>query len=525
MSLRKTNNRSIVQRIEDLSGSDGLSDINKRVVSREFNVPISQVESISSFYEKTGSEERRCTGLPCSLKSYDSKEKDEKNGRIRESSCLGYCDHAPVVLIKGRYFRRDGNKIKPILESTHEYVSSNRTSIDEYITEGGYDRLEELLTLDANDYVIKKIENSSLRGMGGAGFKAYLKWKSFRQSEDGGSYLLINAHEGEPGTFKDREILERNPHSVLEGAIIAAMSNGIQKVVMAVKNEYILARWSFEKAVEELKVKFGQGRIADLFPEVLVKSVGGTYVTGEETALMEALEGKRSEPRIRPPFPTERGLNGVPTLVHNVETLSLIPEILRSGGNSLTKTYCLTGDVEKTGAIREKLGLNALKLVREYGGTDPERLKAFMPGGLSGGVLPASYMDLKLDSDDVHRTGAGFGTGAFIALSSDRCIVDVSRSVSSFFEKESCGKCAPCRLGTRSITEFLDDLAGGNCSSGDLEKAKETAESMIQGSLCALGQAAGKMFLDSISHFQGEYDSHLNGVCPEGVCNTGGGRK
>lgn len=514
---------NLVQRVEQLLDGGMLSEVNKRVLSREFKVPLSKVESVATFYSQTGKFDRICVGLPCSLKSQVPPGNHRRGAEMKESSCLGYCDHAPVVMIKGRYFTRKRSRISEIDESTLGYVSSRRTGIDRYISGGGYSTLEDLSSKSGLSNVAEKIRTSGLRGMGGAGFEAYLKWKSLAPGAGTETYLLVNAHEGEPGTFKDRRILELEPHSMLEGAIIASVVNDIDRIVIGIKSEYNTARWSLEKAVEELEATFGRDRIWKLVPDIEIVSIGGSYVTGEETALMEAIEGNRSEARLRPPFPTVRGLFGRPTLVHNVETLSMIPGIVKSDDNNQEKRYCLTGDVASPGIMKAKLGINAKEMLKIRGGTGSDSIRAFMPGGLSGGILPSSMLDLNLDSNSVKKAGAGLGTGAFIALSNERCMVDVARSVSRFFENESCGKCAPCRLGTRAITETLKRVSSGKAGPSELEEAEITAGIMMQGSICALGQAAGKMFLDSVKYFGGDYEEHLAGNCSRGICKMGDG--
>lgn len=516
------NKANLVQRVEQLTDNGVLSEINKRILSKEFKIPLSAVESVATFYSHSAKADKICTGLPCVLKSSLSRDSVKKEN-MDEVSCLGYCDHAPVTMIEGKYYTGNDDGISEIMESTVDYVSSMRVGIREYIDSGGYSALYALNRPDGASRIMEKISKSNLRGMGGAGFPAYMKWKSLPEERGSETYLLVNAHEGEPGTFKDRGILELEPHSLLEGAIIASVVNRIDSIIVGMKSEYIVARWSMEKAVEELEATFSRDGMWDMIPEIEIVSLGGSYVTGEETALMEAIEGRRSEPRLRPPFPTVRGLYGKPTLVHNVETLSLIPGIVSSGGESMQKRYCVTGDVKSPGIVTTGLGISARDLLSEKSGTDYNSVKAFMPGGLSGGILPSSELDLKLDNDSLKRSGVGLGTGAFIALSEERCMVDVALSVSRFFEVESCGKCAPCRLGTHALTSILQRISLGKSNNADLDKAREMAGMMLQGSICALGQAAGKMFLDSVLHFSEEYDQHLAGNCPTGVCVMDGG--
>lgn len=496
-------------------------DSDKIKIAQETGIPLSQVETVSSFYREESKKDVVCTGLPCYLK----RNAKTISNDTETVSCLGYCDHAPVVRKNGTYFQEDASSLNEITESTNDYVRGNRQGIDSYIMEEGYSALEELIGSDDDSYVMRMLERSDLRGKGGAGFPAHLKWKSFRQNRNGTTYILVNAHEGEPGTFKDRAIMELFPHSVLEGAMISAFYNGAEKIYIGIKREYTNAYESLKTALEEMRVKFGEGAVSQMMPQIEIIRAGGSYVTGEETALMEALEDRRSEPRLRPPFPTEKGLYGRPTIVHNVETLSMIPRLLLKNKSTRVKRYCLTGDVKNPGLIDADEGISASHLLMEYGGSEPDSLKAFLPGGLSGGFLPSTSIDVKLDPESVKKTGASMGTGAFIALSNDRCMVDVTASVSSFFERESCGKCAPCRLGTSELTGLLKRLSAGTATDEDLNSGKQTAQVMIDGSICALGSAAGKMFLDSVRYFEDEYREHISGNCPAGTCSMDGGKQ
>jgi len=263
-------------------------------------------------------------------------------------------------------------------------------------------------------------------------------------------------------------------------------------------------------------------------PDLELRSLPGSYITGEETALLEALEGRRSEPRSRPPFPAEVGLYGRPTLVQNVETLASIPGLLIDpSGNGETerppKLFCLTGDVRRPGAYSEPLGIPAVSLIETDGGSPAAGLKAFLPGGLSGGLLPASKLDLALDFDAVRKEGCGLGTGAVVAIGADRCIVGVLGTIGEFFRSESCGKCIPCRLGTAKLSELMGLLRAGKATEEDLRDGETVARLMQETSLCALGQVAGKPFLDAMRNLQDEVVAHTRGDCPTHVCHAGGG--
>ncbi len=340
-----------------------------------------------------------------------------------------------------------------------------------------------------------------------------------RSSADRVRVLLVNAHEGEPATFKDREILEREPHRLIEGALLAALGVGAGRVLIGLKSEYENARCSLEVALDEFEPLSELAWPEGTLPPIEIHAVPGPYVTGEETALMEALEGRRSEPRLRPPFPAEFGLNGRPTLVQNVETLAALPRLLGTGtippaSDSIEKVYCLTGDVARPGAYRHPLGIRVAELIEQDGGSVRETLKAFLPGGLSGGLLPASKLDLPLDFESVRREGAGLGTGAIVVIGRDRCIVEVLENIALFFASESCGKCVPCRLGTAKLEQLLRALRAGRASGSELEEGLVVAQLLQETSICALGQVAGKALVDGMKHFPEEIRAHTRGECP-----------
>lgn len=494
-----------------------LSKTEKVELARELGMSPAGLQSILTFYTFDRGEDLVCTGLPCRMNRQGPDGATGENAR--EESCLGYCDHAPVLRVNGRFVTDTGSGITEIEEAAPDYVAGHVEGISDYSRRGGYALLERLIGTGDDGGLLQIVEQSGIRGMGGAGFPVHLKWKSFRENRGADSYLLVNAHEGEPGTFKDRQILELRPHALLDGALLAAISNGIDRVVVGIKREYELGHRSLEKARAELLAKFAKS--AGSIPDIEIIRAGGSYVTGEETALMEAIEGKRSEPRLRPPFPTERGLDYKPTLVHNAETLSAIASLAISTGE-LLKSYCLSGDVKAPGTYRMKMGTTLGELMASSGTADFSRIKAVMPGGLSGGILPGPNKDLKLDFDSVREAGAGLGTGSVIVLSDQRCMVEAAESVADFFMEESCGKCMPCRFGTRELREILSSVRQGTGSESDLARGEETARMMIDGSICALGQVAGRMYLDAVKHFRQEFQDHFTGHCAAESCFDGG---
>ena len=464
---------------------------------------------------------RVCNGLPCTLRGAEGVRRDlEGHGTACSgAACLGYCDHGPVVEREGRYFAvRNGAEVE-IEESLPSHVESHRQTLGEYRASGGYSALLAHLNGGDPEDLIARAERAALRGMGGAGFPTHLKLRSLRSAHSQDRVLLVNAHEGEPGTFKDRVLMERNPHLLLEGCLLAALSVGAREIVIATKPEYANAVASLEEALDELKAFAHEEGIADDLPPRTLRIVPGSYVTGEETALIEAVEGHRSEPRLRPPFPTESGLGGRPTLVQNVETLSLLPGLMMPGASShAPKMFCVSGDVTRPGAYQEPLGITVTELLSRDGGGLPAGLKAFLPGGLSGGILPAEATPLALEFDAVRSAGAGLGTGAVIAIGGDRCILEPLSSIASFFAQESCGKCVPCRLGTRKLDLLVRSLRNGTASEDDVAEGIATAQLLSEASLCALGQAAGKVFRDGMHHFGTEVLAHTRSECPAGRC-------
>lgn len=527
MAEQKNDPTALLRELEHLASEDRLSTREMDALARRHNLPPSVVAGLRTFYfpEKDELRDEVCVGLPCALRRSGAGLAEATDERAHVS-CLGYCAHGPVVRKGGHYYEQVPEGFEELPESTPEYVAAHLEHVDAYRARGGYTTLERYLAAPDPDDLVRRVEAGSVRGMGGAGFPAHVKWKAVRASSDPARVLLVNAHEGEPATFKDREILEREPHRVLEGALLAALAVGAIQVVVGLKSEYENAEWALAEALDELEV-LSEERWPDItLPRIEVRPVPGPYVTGEETALMEALEGRRGEPRLRPPFPAEFGLNGRPTLVQNVETLASLPRLLGADAeaaipSSAEKVYCLTGDVAHPGAYRHPLGIRATQLIEKDGGSLPWELKAFLPGGLSGGLLPAAKLDLPLDFESVRREGGGLGTGALIAIGRDRCLVEVLENLSTFFAAESCGKCVPCRLGTAKLERLLTKLRAGRATEGELEEGLALAQLLQETSICALGQVAGKAFADAMKYFPEEMRAHTRGECPAARCEGG----
>lgn len=514
---------NLLRDLEAAATGGTLSAESLAELARHHNVPLAAAQGLRTFYFPEGPrpEVEVCTGLPCALRrsGVTLRSPEAAEGGAAAASCFGYCAHAPVIRKGGRYYGDTSEGVEEIEESTRAFVAGHVQRLSAYLGQGGYAALARFAADPDPAPLLRLLEEASLRGMGGAGFPVHVKWKAILASKDPERVVLVNAHEGEPGTFKDRLILEKEPHRLLEGALLAALAVGARHVVLAVKSEYANAREVLEESLAEVQAYARDAGIEPALPTVELRTVPGSYVTGEETALLEALEGRRSEPRLRPPFPAEAGLHGRPTLVHNVETLAALPRLLApSGGHEppgvVEKDYCLTGDVRRPGAYREPLGIRGASLVERDGASTAGELKAFLPGGLSGGLLPASKLDVNLDFDAVRREGCGLGTGAIVAIGRERCIVEVLENLAAFFAAESCGKCVPCRLGTAKLKSLMTDLREGTATEGGLREGTALAEVLKETSICALGQVAGKALLDGMSHFPEEIVAHTRGDCP-----------
>ena len=405
--------------------------------------------------------------------------------------------------------------------------------IDDYIAAGGYQALLTVLTTmtpaQARDEVVK----SGLRGRGGAGYPAGLKWQTVDKAPGRPKYVVCNADEGDPGAFMDRTILESDPHRVLEGMAIAAYAVGAGSGFIYIRAEYPLGLERLKIAIRQAEERGLLGvRIGDTpFSLHLEIRVGaGAYVCGEETALIASIEGGRGTPRPRPPYPAERGVFGQPTLINNVETLASIPSILRRGGDWYaglgtehskgTKVFALAGDVAHIGLIEVPMGITLRELVFELGGGVPEgTFKAVQTGGPTGGCIPAAHLDTKVDYESLTALGSMMGSGGMVVLNSSTCMVDVAKFFMGFCQDESCGKCVPCRVGTTEMHELLDKITCGEAGDSDLTLLEELCELVKHTSLCGLGQGAPSPVLSTLRYFRDEYLAHLRGECPAGVCS------
>lgn len=502
--------------------------------------------------------------------------------KVVQTGCFGLCALGPVVIIypdgtfyskikpenvpeivsehllKGRPVERlvykegaevkadENGEIHVSLSDTTFYKSQQRIalrncgvinpeSIDEYIAMDGYRALGKALTEMTPDQVIETVLASGLRGRGGAGFPTGMKWK-FASGNRGNvqKYVCCNADEGDPGAFMDRSVLEGDPHAVVEAMAIAGYAIGADQGYVYVRAEYPIAVKRLQIAIDQAKEYgllgkdiFGTGFNFDLS----IRLGAGAFVCGEETALMTSIEGKRGEPRPRPPFPAIKGLFESPTILNNVETYANIPQIILKGAEWLssigtekskgTKVFALGGKIKNTGLVEVPMGTTLRHIIEEIGGGIPngKKFKAAQTGGPSGGCIPAHLIDTQIDYDNLLAIGSMMGSGGLIVMDEDNCMVDIARFFLDFTVDESCGKCTPCRVGTRRLLEILDKIISGNGEMEDLDRLEELSNYIKSASLCGLGQTAPNPVLSTLRYFRDEYIAHIvDKKCPAGVC-------
>ncbi|BCK01756.1 NADH-quinone oxidoreductase subunit NuoF [Anaerocolumna chitinilytica] len=412
----------------------------------------------------------------------------------------------------------------------------NPENIEEYIGNGGYSALGKVLTENTPDDVIQTLLDSGLRGRGGGGFPTGLKWKLAKGNDADQKYVCCNADEGDPGAFMDRSVLEGDPHVVLEAMAIAGYAIGASQGYIYVRAEYPIA-------VERLEIAIAQAREygmlgEDIFGTGFNFDIGlrlgaGAFVCGEETALMTSIEGNRGEPRPRPPFPAQKGLFGKPTILNNVETYANIPQIILNGPEWFaamgtekskgTKVFALGGKIKNTGLVEIPMGTTLRDVVEEIGGGIPngKKFKAAQTGGPSGGCIPEEHYDIPIDYDNLISIGSMMGSGGLIVMDEDNCMVDIAKFFLEFTVDESCGKCTPCRIGTKRLYEILEKITNGQGTLEDLDKLEELCYYIKDNSLCGLGQTAPNPVLSTLKYFRDEYVAHVvDKKCPSGVCKA-----
>jgi NADH:ubiquinone oxidoreductase subunit F (NADH-binding)/NADH:ubiquinone oxidoreductase subunit E len=528
-----------------------------RAFSQRTATPLYQIQAVASFYPHFRLRLRPrvalkvCSDLSCHLAgARQLRQLAERNAARFESceiggvSCLGRCDQAPAVAINDTIYAGVAEqRLQELLIAFHQGTvpenpftqhGSKACSIDPYAGETErFAMLRELLHTQDAPAVIQVLKDSGLRGMGGAGFPTGVKWEIVRNAAGTEKYVVVNADESEPGTFKDRFLMEKFPHLLIEGMLLAACVVGARKGYIFIRHEYPHQEHILHRALETARE---QGLIgtrilgSDFSCALEIFASAGGYICGEETALLEALEGKRAEPRNKPPFPGTHGLWGKPTLINNVETLCMIPVILRRGAawfksqgrnNNGLKYLGLSGHVQRPGVYEVPLGLPVTELIHHYGGgvSGGRGLKAFSPGGASSGFLPASLSEIALDFQTLAQAGSMLGSGAVVALAEGTCMLDTALNVVTFFRNESCGKCVPCRVGSDKIVQILDRATRGQAESKEIDLIGELAETMQLTSICGLGQAAPLPITSALKYFGDEIMTHLTQRrCPEGVC-------
>jgi len=497
--------------------------------------------------------------------------------KVVKTGCFGLCARGPIVvvypegcmytmvkvedvkeiveehLLKGRIVTRllenkhDDEGVQTSIEGVEFFKKQLRVAlrncgvinpevIEEYIAFDGYKALAKVLTEMTPEEVIDTIKKSGLRGRGGGGFPTGLKWEFTAKSQDDQKFVCCNADEGDPGAFMDRSVLEGDPHSVIEAMAIAGYAVGANQGYIYIRAEYPIAVKRLNIAIEQAKEYGLLGKNifgTDFNFDLEIRLGAGAFVCGEETALMTSIEGKRGEPRPRPPFPAVKGLWNKPTLLNNVETYANIPPIINKGADWFagigtekskgTKVFAVGGNINNTGLVEVPMGTTLREVVYDIGGGIPhgKKFKAAQTGGPSGGCIPASHLDTPIDYDSLIQLGSMMGSGGLIVMDEDTCMVDIAKFFLEFTVDESCGKCPPCRIGTKRMLEILDRITEGKGEEGDIAKLEILAKNIKASALCGLGQTAPNPILSTLHYFKDEYLAHVNEKkCTAGVCKS-----
>ncbi len=523
----------------------------------------------------TGCHAYGCLQIADAFRDEIRKQKLKATVEVRTTGCHGFCERGPITVIQpdGIFYQRvkledvaqvvsetirnkkiidrllyvepqTGKKIVkekevPFYKKQKRIIFGNNgfidpTAIEDYIALDGYRALARVLFDMTADEVIAEVKASGLRGRGGAGFLAGLKWEICRNVNSDMKYIICNADEGDPGAYMDRSLLEGNPHSVIEGMIIGAYAIGASAGYIYVRMEYPLAVKNITLALEQAREMgfLGDSILGSEFNfDIHVFKGAGAFVSGEETSMMASIEGRRAFPRQRPPFPAQEGLWGKPTNINNVETWANIPLILNKGADWYaqigtkkskgTKIFSLVGKINNTGLVEVPMGISLREIIYEIGSgiKDGKKFKAVQTGGPSGGCIPADMLDLTIDFDTLTKAGSMMGSGGMIVMDEDTCMVDVARYFLEFTQEESCGKCVPCRVGTRQLVEILTRITQGKGEEADIKRLQNLAKTIKSGSLCGLGQTAPNPVLTTLRYFENEYEAHINQKsCPALVC-------
>jgi NADH:ubiquinone oxidoreductase subunit F (NADH-binding)/NADH:ubiquinone oxidoreductase subunit E len=530
-----------------------------RVLAERAQIPLYQLHGVASFYPHfrltppPAVEVRVCADMTCHLRGGDDLrrslqarlvERGPSGVVIHEVSCLGQCDRAPAASINDAIVARlTRDRLEALVDGAaaggppppaEPSPLSSRLQIDPYEPGARYEALRALLASRDVAGLLTTLKSSELRGLGGAGFPTGVKWEIVRGTPGPEKYVVCNADESEPGTIKDRFLMEHVPHLVIEGMILAGVVTGARTGILYVRHEYEAQAAILKTEIDACR---RQGLIGDdvlgsgmAFDLTIFLSPGG-YICGEESALLEALEGKRAEPRNKPPFPGTHGLWQKPTLINNVETFAFVPLILRNGvewfkrqgraGAPGLKFVGVSGHVVRPGVYEVAMGTPAREVIFERAGgvLDGRALKAFAPSGPSSGYLPASMVDVPLDFKSLQQAGSMLGSGAIVVCAEGTCMLDMALNAVRFFRNESCGKCVPCRLGSAKMVGILEEIAHGRGRHQDLDLINELSEAMMLTSICGLGQVAPAPIKSVITHFPEEIEDHVvRRRCPAGVC-------
>ena len=501
-------------------------------------------------------------------------EKNIENVRVIKTGCFGLCAKGPVVIIRPentfyahvkpedceeiiqthivenkrveRLLCKDiDGKLVEKLDELEFYKKQKRIvlkncgvinpeDIDEYIAFDGYLALEKVLKEMTPDEVIEEITKSGLRGRGGAGFPTGKKWLFARQAEGKQKYVVCNADEGDPGAFMDRSVLEGDPHSVIEAMMIAGYAIGANEGYIYVRAEYPIAVKRFQIAIDQAKEKGILGKNifgTDFSFDLHIRLGAGAFVCGEETALLESIEGRRGQPRLKPPFPANSGLWKCPTLINNVETYANITKIILNGadwyasigteGSKGTKVFALGGNVNNIGLVEVPMGTTLREIVYDIGGGIPNKreFKAAQTGGPSGGCIPAEYLDTPIDYESLKEIGSMMGSGGLIVMDDSKCMVNLAKFYLGFTVDESCGKCNPCRIGTKRMYEILEKLTNGEGTLADIDKLEKLTKTISKASVCGLGQTASNPVISTLKYFRNEYEEHaVDKKCSTNEC-------
>ena len=494
---------------------------------------------------------------------------EEENFTLGSTGCIGMCFLEPIVdLYDGEKLLRRLVHVQPedakaIVESARsgdlsavdsitisaedeEFLNRQTrialrhcglidpVSLEDYRNIDGYQALEKVLKTMTPEEVIEEIKISGLAGRGGAGFPTWFKWNAARQSQSDTKYLICNADEGDPGAFMDRAVIESDPHTLIEGMLIGAYAIGASQMIVYVRAEYPLAIVHLEQAIEDAKKAnlLGENILGTGFScDMIIKAGAGAFVCGEETALIESLEGKRGMPRLKPPFPAQSGYMDEPSNINNVETFANVAWIMNNGGKAFaamgtenskgTKVFALTGKIKKGGLVEIPMGMTLREVIYDIGGgiRDDKEFKAVQMGGPSGGCIPAHLLDTIIDYKALGETGAIMGSGGMVVMDENTCMVGMAKFFLDFTALESCGKCVHCRIGTKRMQEILTRIVKGEGKEGDIELLEELCETVKDGALCGLGQTAPNPVLTTIRYFRDEYEAHIREKkCPAKEC-------